>query len=371
MTLTCTACGSAHSPHQLQTVCRQCGKPLRADYFFSPQQFLPEDLGALPSLWRFMPFLPSVAKVYHISLGESNTPLQEHEHRGRKVFLKDESVNPTASLKDRGMCLALSMALALGIKQVALSSMGNTAIAAATYALAAGLICRVYLPETAPAAFIRELRYSGAETVLTGRDLAEARIALTKELNSDRFDLSSFYEPYCIEGIKTLGLEIAEQLDWDFPEVVVYPTGTGVGLIGIWKAFQELRSLDWVRKSLPRMVAVQSEECAPIVKAFLEGADKTDPWADSPGLARELMVPYSLGGAWLLSVLRASKGTALTVPEVEISAAQQRLVELTNIPVGPEAAVAWRGMELLMEQNWIKESERVVAVITGDDRRYR
>lgn len=371
MTLTCTACGSAHSPHQLQTVCRQCGHPLRADYFFSPQQFLPEDLGILPSLWRFMPFLPSIAKTHHISLGESNTPLLEYEYQGRRVYLKDESANPTASLKDRGVCLALSMALALGVKQVALSSTGNAAISTATYALAAGLPCRAYLPETAPAAFIQELRDSGAEIILTGGDIANTGIALTKELKGEWFDISSFKEPYRVEGIKTLGLEITEQLDWDFPEVVVYPSGSGAGLIGILKAFRELHSLDWVRKPLPRMVAVQSEECAPIVKAFLEGAAKTGLRPDNLGRARELNVPSSLGEDWTLSSLSASSGTAIAIPEVDIGAAQQRLVALTSIPAGPEAAVAWRGMELLIEHGWIKENERVVVVITGDDRRYR
>ena len=370
MTLTCTACKGTYTPHQLQTVCRKCGQPLRADYFFNPEQFATDDLGTLPSLWRFHPFLPSIAEEHRISLGEANTPLQVHEYRGRIVYLKDETTNPTGSFKDRGMCAALSVAQAMGIKRVALPSAGNAAIAAAAYALAGGLTCRVYLPENIPEAFITELHDSGAEVILGGQTIAEAGAAMTEQLNDSWFNVSTLKEPYRVEGKKTMGLEIAEQLEWDFPNVVVYPTGGGTGLIGIWKAFQELLSLDWVRRPLPRMVAVQTEGCAPVVQAFQGGADMTTPWPDPNTCALGLNVPSPLGGAWMLSVLRESRGTALAVAESEISLAQKQLAEISGIPAGPEAAVAWMGMELLVDQDWIKEGERVVVVVTGDDRRY-
>ncbi|MBA7608026.1 MAG: pyridoxal-phosphate dependent enzyme [Calditrichaeota bacterium] len=402
MTLTCTACKATYTPHQLQTVCRKCGQPLRADYFFRPKQLATDDLGTLPSLWRYHPFLPSIAESHRISLGEANTPLGVYDYRECKVYLKDETVNPTGSFKDRGMCLALSVARVLGVKRVALPSAGNAAIAAATYALAGGLACRVYLPETIPETFITELQDSGAEVILVGKTIAEAGAAMAEQLDDDWFNVSTLKEPYRIEGKKTLGLEIAEQLgmsgpgrpgqprrtisgesgkadqtgltsdqtEWDFPDVVVYPTGGGTGLIGIWKAFKELLNLDWVRKPLPRMVAVQTEGCAPVVQAFQDGADTTTPWPNPYTRALGLNVPSPLGGAWMLSILKESRGTALAVPEADITTAQKRLAEISGIPAGPEAAVAWRGMEVLMEKGWIKESERVVVVVTGDNRRY-
>lgn len=372
MILTCTACEATFSPHQLQTVCRRCGHPLRADYFFAPDQFTPDDLEDIPSLWRYHPFFPSIAEVHRISLGEANTPLVEHDYQGRKVYLKDETANPTGSFKDRGLCLALSVARALGVTRVALPSAGNAAVSAATYALAGHLQCRVYLPETIPEAFVNEIRDCGAEAVLKGATLKEAGIALDHDLLHDEscFNVSTLREPYRVEGKKTMGLEIAEQLGWDFPDVVVYPTGGGTGLIGIWKAFQELQSLDWVRKPLPYMVTVQSEGCAPVVQAFLAGVKTTSPWPNPSTCALGLNVPSPLGGAWMLSVLRASRGTALAIPESDIADAQKRLAEISGIPAGPEAGVAWRGMEILVDQGWIKKSERVVVVVTGDDRRY-
>jgi threonine synthase len=193
---------------------------------------------------------------------------------------------------------------------------------------------------------------------------------MAQDLDDSRFNVSTLKEPYRVEGKKTMGLEIAEQLSWDFPDVVVYPAGGGTGLIGIWKACQELRSLDWVRKTLPRMVAVQTEGCAPVVKAFHEGEDTTAPWPHPNTSALGLNVPSPLGGAWMLSVLRKSKGTALAVAEKDVPSACQRLVEISGVPAGPEAAVAWRGLEHLVDDGWIKEHETVAVIITGDDRRY-
>ncbi|UCH10206.1 MAG: threonine synthase [Fidelibacterota bacterium] len=370
MTLTCVGCGATCSPHQIQTVCRQCGQPLRADYFFTPGQYEPDQLENLPSLWRYSLFLPSINEGHRISLGEGRTPLIEREYLGRRIYLKDETNNPTGSFKDRGMCLALSVGLELGIQQIVLPSAGNAAVSAATYALAGGVVCRVYLPTTIPEAFIQEIKDTGAEVILAGKTIAEAGAAMSRDLDDRWFNVSTLKEPYRVEGKKTMGLEIAEQLGWNFPDVVVYPAGGGTGLIGIWKACQELRSMDWVRKTLPRMVAVQTEGCAPVVKAFLSGEDTTAPWPQPQTSALGLNVPSPLGGAWMLSVLRTSKGTALAIAEKDIPAVQQRLVDISGIPAGPEAAVAWRGLEHLVDENWIKEDETALVVITGDNRRY-
>ncbi|MEE9465809.1 MAG: threonine synthase [Candidatus Neomarinimicrobiota bacterium] len=371
MTLTCTACGAAHSAHELQNTCRECGQPLRADYFFSPDEIKPKvDLIDHPTLWRYQAFLPSISEKYRISLGEGDTPLKRIEYLGRRVYLKDETGNPTGSFKDRGMCVALSMARALGVTHVALPSAGNAAVAAASYALAGNLTCRVYLPKTIPGDMVSEIQDCGGEVVLAGQSIAEAGAEMARQLDHHWFNLSTLKEPYRIEGKKTMGLEIAEQLDWDFPDVIIYPTGGGTGLIGIWKAFQELRSLGWVRQEMPRMVVVQSEGCAPVVKAFHDGESTTLPWSQPDTRALGLNVPSPLGGAWMLTVLRESNGTAIAISEADISPAQKRLQQLSAIPVGPEAAVAWRGLELLIDQDWIAPEESVALVVTGDNRRY-
>ena len=370
MTLTCTACETAHSPHELQTVCRQCGAPLRADYFFAPEQFTPDDLPDLPSLWRWEAFLPSVPDMQRVSLGEANTPLLEREVQGRRVYLKDETANPTGSFKDRGMCAAVSLAKALGVQRVWLPSAGNAGVSAAAYALAAGLECQVTMPENIPQAFVDEARESGAEVLLAGRTISEAAAAGRAALDVTWFDLSTFREPYRVEGKKTLGLEIAEQLEWDFPDVVVYPTGGGTGLLGMWKAFQELASLDWVRRPLPRMVTVQMEGCAPVVRAFEEGRTTVEPWPDPATAALGLNVPAPMAGAWILRVLRESRGRAVAVAEDSLGDAQQELQELSGVAAGPESAAAWLGLKELMAEGWIGPEERAVVVITGDDRRY-
>ena len=194
--------------------------------------------------------------------------------------------------------------------------------------------------------------------------------AMAEQLDDSWFNVSTFKEPYRVEGKKTMGLEIAEALGWEFPDVVIYPTGGGTGLIGIWKAFQELRSLGWVRQKMPRMVAVQAEGCAPVVEAFLSGSATTKPWPKPHTRALGLNVPAPLGGEWMLNVLRESNGTALAIPEDHIAPARERMQLLAGMPIGAEVAVAWRGLELLIEQNWIAPEDRVALVVTGDDRRY-
>ena len=371
MTLSCTVCAKGHSPHELQTVCAACGQPLRADYFFTPDKITPDDLdGEHPTLWRYRPFLPSVLAQACISLGEGQTPLLERKADGRTFYLKDETQNPTGSFKDRGMCLALSVARALGIKKVCLPSAGNAAVSAAVYAVAGDLRCRVYLPETIPPSFVEEVRDSGGEVRAVGRTLGEASAAMAEESDGSWFNMATLKEPYRVEGKKTMGLEIAEQLGWEFPDVVVYPAGGGTGLIGIWKAFQELQALDWVRQPLPRMAAVQTAGCAPVVRALEASSEVTEPWHDPRTAALGLNVPDPFGGRWMLTVLRESEGTALTVNEDEIAAAQRQLAELSGVPAGPESGVAWRGYERLVEDGWIKAGERAVVIITGDDRRY-
>jgi threonine synthase len=341
------------------------------DYGFAPGQFEADDvLEDHPSLWRYQAFFPSISSEYRISIGEGNTNLIEQDFSGRQIYFKDETDNPTGSFKDRGMSMALTMVRAFGLKGVVLPSAGNAAVSASAYSLAGNLSCRVYLPETIPVAFQQEIKDNGAEVILAGRTIAEAGAAMAQDMTDDWFNVSTLKEPYRVEGKKTMGLEIAEQLGWDFPDVVIYPTGGGTGLVGIWKAFNELRQLDWVRKPMPRMIAVQTDGCAPVVQAFNEDATDTIPWPNPETAALGLNVPGPIGGAWMLDVLRQSKGAALAISEDEIENAWIRLGAISETDAGPEAGVAWRGLEVLVENNWIKEGERVVLIITGDNRRY-
>ncbi len=371
MTLTCTSCGTPHFPHEIQTVCSQCGQPLRADYFFSPEQLDPtEHLEDHPTLWRYQAFLPSITRNFRISLGEGQTPLLERIFKGVRIYFKDESSNPTGSFKDRGMCVALTMARALGIQKIALPSAGNAAVSASAYALAGNLRCRVFLPTGIPDNLAQEVSDNGAEVVLAGSTIAEAGQRMAAAMDDSWFDVSTLKEPYRVEGKKTLGLEIAEQLGWAFPDYVIYPTGGGTGLLGIWKAFKELRRLGWVNQDLPEMIAVQTNGCAPVVAAFNNHLAETSPWLNPKTRALGLNVPSPLGGRWMLSVLGESRGAALAVAEDEIDAARVRLNKVAGSQAGPEAAVAWRGLELLVERGLIGEGKRAVVLITGDDRRY-
>lgn len=378
MILRCTACHATCSPHQVQTFCPRCRQPLAAEYSLHPDRFTPDDLDDHPTLWRYAPFLPSIPSQARISIGEGNTPLLERDYKNITVLLKDETTNPTGTILDRGLCVALSMARTLWIASVAIASTGHGAVSAAIYALSGQLHCKTYLPMNTPELFAAEILDAGSEMISTGSDVHETAAKLISELGPERLDVSAWQEPYRIEGLKTLGLEIAEQLglssgkmDWEFPDVVVCPVGHGTILIGIWKAFQEIRRLDWIRKPLPKMVATQAEGCAPIVTAFNKGRTVSVPWqhpdTDVPGLK----VPKPTGGPWVLSILRETGGRALAVRDAELPAARQRLAAISNTHPGLEAAAAWRGLEILLEEGWIKPGERAVVIITGDDRRER
>lgn len=329
------------------------------------------------NIWRYKELLPLSPEDSVISLGEVVTPIISCEKLGKKygldkLYIKDESSLPTGSFKSRGLVMAVNMAKKFGVKTVAIPTAGNAGGAMAAYAARAGMDAYVFMPEDTPLINKFECKVFGAKAFLINGLIGDCgKIVRDGKDNIGWFDMSTLKEPYRIEGKKTMGLEIAEQLDWSFPDVVVYPTGGGTGLIGIWKAFQELTSLDWVRQPMPRMVAVQTSGCAPVVKAFLNGESTTSPWPEPHTRALGLNVPSPLGGAWMLSILGESNGTALTVPEEEIDTAKERLADLSGVPVGPEAAAAWRGLELLLEQGWINKGERVAVLITGDDRRYR
>ena len=367
----CTSCKRRYTGKGAPTLC-PCGFPLEVMYNWGSETPVRETLFFdRQSLWRYLPILPTVSKKHIITLNEGWTPLKHVELSFEvKLYFKDETENPTGSFKDRGMTMAISKASGYGLKEVCLPSAGNAGVAASAYCKEAGIGCHVYLPETIPPAFIRETERYGAMVRLAGETFSATGAILKKERKSDWFDLSTLKEPFRVEGKKTLGYEIAEQLGWHFPDVIVYPTGGGTGLIGMWKAFNEMKELNWVKDKLPRMVAVQSNGCAPVVAAFMEESDVCFPWDRGKTVALGLNAPNPIGGSWMLRVLRDSYGTAVMVDEEQIPAAYEEVALLSGTDPSPEVLVAWLGFKKLMESGWIRRGETVIMPVTGSGRRY-
>jgi threonine synthase len=363
--LTCFSCGTPHDAAVLQTVCTRCGLPLRVDYRLAPGALALEPLRArAPSLWRYEEVLP-VRATDAVTLGEGFTPLVEVDG----VLVKDEARNPTGSFKARGMTLAVSLARALGARALAAPSAGNAAGALAAYGAAAGLPVVVAMPEDTPRAFAEECRHYGAEVHLVPGSIADAGKWLKANGPRDAFDVSTLKEPYRVEGKKTMAYELYEQLG-ELPDVIVYPTGGGTGLVGMWKAFAEMRELGWTKK-LPRLVSVQAEGCAPVVAAFRAGQAATQAWPDPRTSAYGLRVPSPIGGFLCLRALRETGGTAVAVPEVEIAPAAAELSRRSGVDICPEGGAGWAALKTLRRDHFVKPGEKVVLFNTGTGLKYR
>ncbi len=360
--LTCFACSTPHDARVPQTVCTRCGMPLRVDYDL--RTFVPE--GA-PTLWRYAPVLP-IDPAQAVSLAEGFTPLLRVNER---VFVKDEARNPTGSFKARGMAVAVSMAKALGARALAAPSAGNAAGALAAYGAAAGLPVTVAMPEDTPRAFVEECRHYGADVHLVAGTIADAGKWLKSHAPRDAFDVSTLKEPYRVEGKKTMAYELFEQLGRSLPDVIVYPTGGGTGLVGMWKAFDEMQAIGWIDARRPRLVSVQAEGCAPVVKAFSAGAEKTEAWPSPRTEAYGLRVPSPIGGFICLRALRETRGTAVAVAESAIVPAAQELSRRTGVDVCPEGGAAWAALLALFASGWVSQRERVVVFNTGTGLKYR
>lgn len=359
--LSCFACGAAHDARRLQTLCVKCGMPLRADYRLD--RFTPE---GPPSLWRYARVLP-LDPASAVSLGEGFTPLVA---AGPRLFIKDEAQNPTGSFKARGMTVAVSMAKALGAKKLAAPSAGNAAGALAAYGAAAGLPVTVAMPDDTPRAFISECRHYGAEVQLVPGTIADAGRWLKEHGPRDAFDVSTLKEPYRVEGKKTMAYELLEQME-TLPDVIVYPTGGGTGLVGMWKAFAEMEAMGLIGKERPRLVSVQAEGCAPVVKGFASGAERTEPWPGPRTEAYGLRVPSPIGGFICLRALRETGGTAVAIPEAEIAPAAGELSRRTGVDVCPEGGAAWAATKRLQASGFIRDADRVVVFNTGTGLKYR
>jgi threonine synthase len=370
----CTACAHRHDPKRLLGVCERCGQMLAVRYDFERVRAVltPEALRARPpGMYRFRELTPLEAGEEPVTLGEGGTPLiplpRLAAHLGLGHLLaKDEGQNPTGTFKARGLGMAVTRNRTLGARGFLIPSAGNAGGAAAVYAARAGLPCAVVVPRDTPPAAVAEALLAGARVFTVAGSIATAgRVVARVAPALGWCDLSTLKEPYRLEGKKTMGLELAEQLGWTMPDVLVYPTGGGTGLLGIPKAFDELRALGWVSGRRPRIVAVQAEGCAPVVKAWREGAETTAPWPDPVTSAPGLRVPSPFAGRQILRVIRESGGEAVAVGEAAIVDAQRRLARLEGVWTAPEAAATVAALVQLKERGAVTAQARVVLLLTG------
>jgi threonine synthase len=328
-------------------------------------------------MWRYREWLPLASDESPVSLGEGGTPLLETKRlsangRTQRLLVKDESVNPTGSFKARGLAAAVTRATYAGATSFVVPTAGNAGIALAAYAAWAGVRARVYAPKSTPAPILMQIRSFGAELELLEGHIGDCgKAARAWAAEHGAVDVSTLREPYRIEGKKTLGLEIAEQLHWTLPDAIVYPTGGGTGLIGMWKVFKELRDAGWIDARLPRMYAVQSTGCAPVVEAFERGADRCTAWPDPRTVAAGLRVPGPLGDRLILSALRESGGGAVAVPDDAITVAAEELMHNEGIDAAPEGGAALSGANELISRGTIRETDTVVLFNTGAGWLYR
>jgi threonine synthase len=343
--------------------------PLRVDYDLTAVDLRPSALAGRPaSLWRYREVLPLASG--EVSLVEGWTPLIAV---GDRDYVKDEARNPTGSFKARGMSVAVSVARLHGVRALSAPSAGNAAGALAAYGAAAHLPVVVAMPRDTPPAFVEECRLYGAEVQLVDGTISEAGRWLRDHGPKDAFDVSTLREPHRIEGKKTMAYELYEQLGGSLPDVIVYPTGGGTGLVGMWKAFDEMEKLGWIGggRKRPRLVSVQAEGCAPVVKALRDGAEVTSAWSDPATSAFGLRVPAPLGGFLCLRAIRDTHGTAISVGEAQIAEATRALAARTGIDVCPEGGAAWAGAVELRRSGWIRPHDSVVVFNTGTGLKYR
>lgn len=376
--LVCTKTGKSYKKDELWNL-SEAGAPLFAQYDLdaAKKALKREDLANRPpTMWRYQEVMPVENLQYCVSLGEGYTPLLQAAKLGRKIgvpnlYVKDEGGNPTGSFKARGMSAAISRAAELGARAIAIPSAGNAGGATAAYAARAGLPAYIFMPKDVPRANLVECQVLGAHVELVDGLISDCgKIVAERKEAEGWFDISTLKEPYRVEGKKTMGYELAEQFDWELPDVVLYPTGGGTGLIGMWKAFDEMEKMGWIDSKRPRMVSVQAAGCAPIVKAYESGADAAEPWVGAQTKASGLRVPAAVGDFLMLKAIRQSNGCALSVTDDELLASTSELGSALGIFAAPEGAATLAGLKKLVEQNWLKEDDRVVLFNTGTGLKY-
>src|SRR5947208_12351645 len=376
--LECTACGLRHDWSRLQNLCTSCSKPVFAVYDLAAvgkldcfkQSSLRE---REKSLWRYRELLPLPQDAEPISLGEGGTPLLRAKSFADDVdlWIKDESLNPTQSFKARGMSVAVSMAKFLGAKKLAAPSAGNAGGALAAYAARAGLEAHIFMPRDTPRSNIIECRELGAHVTLIDGLITDCGVEISRRKEKEGwFDMSTLKEPYRVEGKKTLGYEMAEQLNWKLPKVILYPTGGGTGVIGMWKAFDELEALGWIDQKRPRMFSVQASGCAPIVRAFEAGEEFAGEFPNAHTVASGLRVPKAIGDFLMLKILRESNGGAIAVEDEEMIRTVREVGSAEGLFVAPEGAACFAALKKLRASEKIDIGERAVIFNTGSGIKY-
>jgi threonine synthase len=378
--LECTACGDRHTPHEVQTVCRSCGKILAARYDLAKakheisRKWFRE---RSPEMWKLMPLLPLENPEHVVSLGELVTPLirlgtLERRLGISRLLIKDESRLPTGSFKARGLSVAVSKAKELGITRVCIPSAGNAAGALAAYAARAGIEAHIFLPEDTPPIIISECIASGAQVELVRGTISDAAKAMSEHRREhpDWFDVSTMKEPYRLEGKKTMGYELAEQLEWILPDAIVYPAGGGTGLVGMWKAFEEMEELDLIGSKRPSMIAVQSEGCAPIVRAFDQKRRESEFWNNAATIASGLRVPKAFADYLILDILYKSGGHAVAVSDEEIRKAVADVARAEGLYCCPEGAATVVAVEKLVHKKILTAADSIVLWNTAAGTKY-
>jgi len=373
-------CGApALDPRGRHFLCTRCGMPLLARYDLERARSWSRDSlkGRAPNMWRYRELMPVFDGEEPVTLGEGFTPLVHAKRLGATLgldhlYVKDESLNPTNSFKARGQSAAITRAKYIGAKTIALPTAGNAGNAAAAYSAAAGLACEVFIPKDAKKPFVDECRLYGANVTLVDGLITDAgRMAAEKGAPLGWYDVSTLKEPYRIEGKKTMGYEIAEQMDWRWPDWIVYPTGGGTGMVGMWKAFEEIERIGWVKPhKRPKMVSVQADNCAPIVRAFQQGTEKAQPWENASTLADGLRVPRAIGDFLILRAIRESGGTALSVPDRTMVDGMLEIGKAEGISAAPEGGAALEAIRRLVGNGSIQPRETVVLFNTGGALKY-
>ncbi len=376
--LECPKCKSEHNPHQLTQLCPDCGAPLLVRYDLEKikANFKKEELPhRKPDLWRYREMLPLVDEQYKVTLGEGMTPLLSLDKLGKKLgielYVKDEGIIPSGTFKSRGAAVGVSRAKELGVTALAMPTNGNAGASWSIYCAKADIDAYIVMPVDAPAITRNECAIAGAKLFLVNGLISDAgKIVGRAVAKNGWMDASTLKEPYRIEGKKTMGLEIAEQLNWEVPDVILYPTGGGVGLIGIYKALRELQAIGWIGEKMPRLVAVQAAGCAPIVKAWEEKKPDSEFWNNASTVAFGITVPKALGDFLVLEAVYATNGCAIAIEDAELLQDLAELAREEGMFICPEGAANYTATKKLLQSGWIKPGEKVVMLNTGAGLKY-
>jgi threonine synthase len=377
--LECPECGRHFNPDEPQSICPDCNSPIFAQYDLESlkTRLTKEQVRSrTQGIWRWAELLPVRQERHRITLGEGDTPLLKAPRLAESLglqhlYIKDEGLNPTGTFKSRGLIMAVARAVELGMREFVIPTAGNAGGALAAYAARTGTKAHVYMPKDAPRVTMEEVKSYGMDLKLVDGLISDAaKLAKADAAEHGWWDVSTFKEPYRPEGKKTMGLELAEQFDYDLPDVIIYPTGGGTGLVGMWNAFEQLEALGWIGSKRPRFVSVQPHGCAPLVRAFQQGAERTEFFENAHSIAGGIRVPGLFADRPILRLLRASRGTAISVSDEEMVEFTHRLAAEDGLLVSYESAATAAALAHLVEQGWVQAEEKVVLFSTATGLKY-